>query len=117
MKKLFVDDAVVAKLFVEVVRVIVADVPVRFVVERFVDVVFVPVAFVQAIPDTTIGFTKERLVRVAFVPTRLVAKAFVDVALVVVPLVKTYPVPVRLTIEAVDVTVTVPAVKAKSVEA
>lgn len=117
MKKLFVDDAVVAKLLVEVVRVIVADVPVRFVVERFVDVVLVPVAFVQEIPDTTIGFTRERLVRVALVPTRLVTKAFVEVEFVVVPLVKTYPVPVRLTIEAEEVTVTVPAVKAKSVDA
>lgn len=98
-------------------RVIVADVPVRFVVERLVDVVFVPVAFVQTIPDTAIGFTNAKVVNVAFVPTRLVTNAFVVVELVVVPLVKTYPVPVRLTIEADDVTVTEPAVKAKSVEA
>ncbi len=117
MKKLFVDDAVVAKLLVEVVRVIVADVPVKFVVERLVDVVFVPVAFVQTIPDTAIGFTKANVVNVALVPTRLVTKAFVDVEFVVVPLVKTYPVPVRLTIDAEEVTVTEPAVRANSVEA
>lgn len=86
VKKLFVDEAVVAKLLVEVVRVTVALVPMRFVIETVVNVAFVPIKFV--------------------------AKRLVEVEFVVVPLVA-----IKLPTVAVDVTVIVPAVTEKSVDA